>query len=651
MTREPSINSDPLEMSFHGRVLEHLGIQMYQTPVNALAEFVANAWDADATKVHIFLPNDLDSDAKIVIADNGNGMSHEECAARFLTVGYNRRGDDPDAKSKFLDRPVLGRKGIGKFAGFGIADEIRIDTISGTERKIFVLKLKELNSGLYSNAKPITIPVVSDAPEPDERIDGKGTVITLSQLRLKQRIRDDFPRSMARRFLILQNQANFEMTVNGNSLPEESSDDIQYSFPRDYQNPEKPENLRSEDDWGIELLANGREVKWRFQFHKDTIGLEELRGVTIFAKGKLVQSAFAFHSDRTFSGEHGLQYLTGQVQADFLDSLNEDIITTERQRVNWENEDALPLLEWGQRRLKQLLRIWSQRRGESRRLQVERKLTKFSNRLDKLPSHEGRTVRSALNKLAGIPTMSDQQFEDLADAVLTAWEQGRLRVLIDEISTTELPSAEQFLQLLLEQEVLSALNIAETITTKIQILKKLLDHVEGQTLENPLRDFIAENPWLISPELETYAKETALKTVIKTNLKQYIPEGMHNKRADLLLKSGAHMVLVEFMKPGAKLDWDHLTRYELYYRALLAYFKANTASGIDTISGYIVADYLDNDAAFIEKCQALKREGLVSSDWIFLFTAALDKWKIFFNSLSSRQQEDERIKALKAMID
>ena len=46
-----------LYLDFHGRVIEHLGIQMYQSPVNAIAELVANAWDADATSVAIELPD------------------------------------------------------------------------------------------------------------------------------------------------------------------------------------------------------------------------------------------------------------------------------------------------------------------------------------------------------------------------------------------------------------------------------------------------------------------------------------------------------------------------------------------------------------------------------------------------------------------
>jgi chaperone required for assembly of F1-ATPase len=45
-----------LWLSFHGRVIDHLGLQMYQSPVAALAELVANAWDADSEHVDISLP-------------------------------------------------------------------------------------------------------------------------------------------------------------------------------------------------------------------------------------------------------------------------------------------------------------------------------------------------------------------------------------------------------------------------------------------------------------------------------------------------------------------------------------------------------------------------------------------------------------------
>jgi len=135
-----------LHISFHGRVLEHLGIQMYQSPVSSLAEFVANAWDAEAKEANIYLPDEVGKKAVIVIADNGLGMTRTECQDRFLCVGFNRRGGNPDEKSPNLERPILGRKGIGKFAGFGIAEVIRIDSISAAtrERTVFELDLTDL---------------------------------------------------------------------------------------------------------------------------------------------------------------------------------------------------------------------------------------------------------------------------------------------------------------------------------------------------------------------------------------------------------------------------------------------------------------------------------------------------------------------------
>lgn len=44
------------KMKVLGRTLEHLGVQMYKRRDTAIAELVANAWDAGATEVDIMLP-------------------------------------------------------------------------------------------------------------------------------------------------------------------------------------------------------------------------------------------------------------------------------------------------------------------------------------------------------------------------------------------------------------------------------------------------------------------------------------------------------------------------------------------------------------------------------------------------------------------
>lgn len=110
-------------LEFSNRVIEHLGIKLYQNkPTNVVAEFVSNSWDADAEKVRINLM--AGPEISITITDDGRGMTRDELTDEFLIIGRNRRGS-PSGKTKGA-RPLMGRKGIGKLAGFGIAHTVDI---------------------------------------------------------------------------------------------------------------------------------------------------------------------------------------------------------------------------------------------------------------------------------------------------------------------------------------------------------------------------------------------------------------------------------------------------------------------------------------------------------------------------------------------
>lgn len=644
---------EPLYLSVHGRILEQLGIQMYQTPVNALAEFVANAWDAEASEVHIRLPDQIAEDAEVAIADDGMGMTREDCRKRFLYVGYNRRGANPDERTPNLNRAVLGRKGIGKFAGFGIAQVIRVDTVSGRtgQRTVFELDLADLLGDEYIGAGGRRVRELRDEPASPDRFSTQGTVITLRQLTLKQNIRTDFAERMARRFLLLEQQAGFRVKVNGEDLPQ-SIDlaDIQYSFPRDYEAEEMPDGIRDVDGdtgWGTEILPDGEVIRWRFLFHTDTIDDEELRGVTIFAKNKLIQSPFLFQLTGGLGGQHGVEYLTGQVEASYLDVLPEDVTATERQRVNWSHPKAQVLLHWGQERVKALLALWRDRRGRRRQEALELKIGRFGARLTKLPSTEAETVRRALRRIATIETLNDQQFEELATSVVTAWEQGRLRVLIEKLSSVDELSHVRLVDILTEEDVLSALHIAEAVKTKLLTIGELQRRIEQQELETEVRDHIAENPWLISPDLQSYAVERGVGPLIRQLAGVHdLPAELAAKRVDLVLSQGRQLVLLEFMRPGISLDLDHLNRFEDYFRAIRVGLRSTTGGRFDAIRGFVVADDLAKDPVLADKIIALEHEGMLAMNWQTLLDQALSKWREFLSALASRHPHDPRLAAL-----
>lgn len=412
-----------LRMSFHGRIIDQLGLQTYQSPSAALAELVANSWDADANKVEIFLPEQLDENAEIVISDDGDGLNFEECEEKYLKIGYDRRkGKAVELTSK--GRHILGRKGIGKFAGFGIAKIIRVETISRStgEKTTFEMKLDELKSDKYI-AEGGKLPAEYLGPSYTRKKEN-GTKITLKKLTIARNIsKTQLPRSLARRFLLHHLTDDFKIFVDDKPIPiSEDSSKIQYVFPRDYVKSEKPDDLQIDGSWGVETLSNKRKIQWRIFFFRDTIDEEELQGITVFSHGKLAQRPFLFNLTGGLGGQLGQPYMSGQVQADFVDELDVDPMATERQRINFELEETLPLLTWGQEKVKKMLILWKKRRSESTISPLEERISIFSKRINELPTSEASTITSVLKRIASVSSLTEKQFDKLAKAVLAAWE-------------------------------------------------------------------------------------------------------------------------------------------------------------------------------------------------------------------------------------
>ena len=643
--------AEKLYLRFHGRIIDSLGIQMYQSPVAAIAELIANTWDADATKVEIQLPSTLDEFAVITVTDDGSGMTFEQCQDRYLKVGRNRRVDEESGRSP-KGRPVLGRKGIGKFAAFGIADVVRIDTTSGEtgERTAFELNLNDLRGNEFVETTNFEVPLIEKAGPDEARKTSCGTVITLKSLKVSQnRTPETYARSMARRFLLNQQVDNFRVVINGISLPDdEGAMPFEFDFPSDYKNDEIPEGLTLDGKWGVEAVDGGQSVRWRIRFTKTPIDVDELRGISVFCGVKIAQTPFFFNLSGGLSGQHGQQYMAGVVKADYLDQLNADVITTERQRINWENPRAIGLLRWGESRTKELLSIWKERRAEEKIRLLDQKLTPFSERLDRLPPRERKIVAGAVRKIASIETLKEDQFFSLSQAILTAWEGGRLKELIEDVSRMEQMTEGVLLGVLVEAKVLNALHVAEAVRAKQAIVHGLAERIKNRELENAVRDYIAENPWLLSPEWETFKKETSVENLVKAAAAEakLDDDPDWKKRVDLVLSSGRHLLIIEFMRPGLTVDRDHLNRFQTYIDILREKIKLNTALRFENVSGLLVADNLNRPPGVPEFLERLARADMKCMDWETLLAKAEAQWKEFFAVLVSRAPEDGRLKAL-----
>lgn len=636
-----------LTLSFHGRIIDSLGIQMYQSPVAAIAELVSNAWDADAEVVYITLPTSLDDSATIIIKDDGLGMTLAQCQDRYLQVGRNRREEDKTDTSVEKHRPVLGRKGIGKFAGFGIAQKITIETISKEtgEKTIFSLDMNDLRSDEFISTKAKPLPTKYEGPDPS-RIDQHGTKITLSLLNLKQkRSADAFAKSMARRFLLLQSSSDFAVKVDGNDLPkEEDLAGVEFTFPQELINS-RPGLTIDGEGWAEESLPDGNKVRWRAMTTLHPIDVEEIRGISIFCRGKLAQNSFFFDLTGGLSAQFGQEYLTGQIEADFLDE-GEDFITTERQRISWEHSKTAALKAWGQELIKQLLKEWKQKRIHKNEDSLTNPAASFHNRLADLNARERRTIETVLKKIAALPAMESKRFQDFGGSLLTAWERGRLGDLLDDLAEVEDMNEHDLLNILTESKVVTALQISEHVNTQLDIIAGLKGRIEARDLENAIRDYIAKNPWLISPKWETFRKEVGLNTLqAQFDKDAGIKADDAAKRIDLILASGEQLLIVELMRPGLKVDSDHLNRFEKYVDAVRTYIEGNTAKGYRTVTGVLIADKLEDEPLTLKKLQRLKDNSLEAMDWTALFHAAEAQWNEYREAVKERAPDDERVQS------
>lgn len=83
------------------------------------SELVKNSYDAGASKVEIsYLVSD-EGMGKIIISDNGSGMTYNDIIQKWLFVAYSEKKPQNRSKSTYreeIKREVAGAKGVGRFS-------------------------------------------------------------------------------------------------------------------------------------------------------------------------------------------------------------------------------------------------------------------------------------------------------------------------------------------------------------------------------------------------------------------------------------------------------------------------------------------------------------------------------------------------------
>lgn len=337
-----------LFLSFDPRTIEHLGLRMYSHLPNALAELIANAYDADAENVKVML---FDEDDKaIIVEDDGLGMSYSEVNEKFLRIGRNRREEGETESPK--GRKITGRKGLGKLAFFGIGKKITVCTKKYGKKVTFFLNWDELiGTQAGQDYKPSYR--IEDCGTTEH-----GTEIRLSDLKRKSHFdAEGLAISLAKLFnfsasdfaVTLFHNEDFAIEIDSKLKYQGLETDFEWTFPEflerssiDYEN--------ASDFRGL-VMTTVKPLK------------PGLRGITLFANGRMVNQPEFFGLSES---SHFFSYATGWIDADFIDSWEVDVISTNRQSIDWENPATSDLKRVLQELIGEIHRDWRQKRQKKR---------------------------------------------------------------------------------------------------------------------------------------------------------------------------------------------------------------------------------------------------------------------------------------------
>jgi Histidine kinase-, DNA gyrase B-, and HSP90-like ATPase len=560
-------------LEFSNRAIEHLGIKLYQNkPTNVVAEFVSNSWDADAKRVSISL---IDRDNRgITIIDNGRGMTKEQLISEFLVIGRNRRST-PSEKTKGERKP-MGRKGIGKLAGFGIAKTVDIlsipnpnlrDDFGNNESKLYWLrfKLEEVlatpESGGTSGYSPEVVAnglpisqinqlfiergVESIFKEFNENaIAGEGGFcVHLHDLTTKKSINPEtLLSSLAHRFTVTMLHPDFVVRVNDADV------DPKTALPKfqDFSigSIEKPLTDT--------ILIDG--VEQKIKYWVGFVSLNESEwpienaGVGVYTHHKIAQDRpffFGVKGKEIFS-----RYMYGVVEADWLDELPEDIVSTDRRSINWDDDATIALHNWGANKVHKWI-------DEFRNWKKEFPKTKIKALLRSIPAANGFTgpEEDALTELLSevFLTLGNNEIakQNVAEGFASAWTHEPTRKLTQslwkEVIKNDGQSADimsGLVERLRESMVPEAMSLAVTVAQRVAAITSLMRLTQNNCTETKLQKLIEQFPWILGPQWEFLTANQTIRTLVTDRFPSELPKSTNidvteaqNKRPDFVFLS------------------------------------------------------------------------------------------------------------------
>lgn len=664
---------EPLTFKVAAHLVQDLGLNLYTSLPRVLVEFLANAHDANAPHASVTMDFDaiqkerkvlkaqfdldrakapeedieplssrtLPDACRIVIQDDGHGMSRDDLQHKFLFAGRRRRLEERTSHTEGGKRVLMGRKGLGKLAGFGVARRVEVITRRAGEAHATRIELDYEDLLKHSD--------VQGWPVPEETlangggIKNHGTRIELSRLvydSTKSRS-DTFAHEIGDHFAFIK-PAEFRVDFNG-KLVKPTPRNFEFAY------PEPGKVAKNELVEKVLPSAYGdMQIRYRIRFTMPNQALPAReRGVRVYASRRLASAPDLLDVTTNMHGFHNTQYLDAVCEADFIDQDNRtDLIATDRQSLRWDVGRLEDLRAFLTKEMEDACRAYQYARDQ--RAAEETKNDKATIALMeryKMPAHRRRVAMRVATLLAGVyPKGKDEpQYKEQLEIFLDGLTQGDIIGALSKLARVPHPDFREVvteISKLTEREVGDFLRYAEGRLDGIEALEKIcksVDFKKGNN-ERELHELFERNPWMINPTLDRYVSSNKTEDVLLQRLAKllkvgaYVPAGYDpktsaeadpmekNERPDLVFILGGtdvhRIVIVELKAPNTPLHWDHLGQLHGYMARVSAWLSEHGKADV-RVEGILIGSLPDPSSKAdkaVQLRQAMKKD-MNKADW------------------------------------
>lgn len=632
-----------LQIQVSPNIVEHLGLNLYTNLPRVLVEFVANAYDADSRFVDILLDSPAIEDARsemrrtwrgrkdggedlsgetpleeqtlpqhlrIVVEDRGHGMSRADLQEKFLRIGRKRRTDHNLGSLSPAGRPVMGRKGIGKLAGFGVARMLQVTTRPPGQR--YAIRITLDYSTLAAVQQTQDVPVAEEQLPGTGGLEPSGTRIELSSLVYEPtQARVSTIAERVSQYFAIVKPDEFEIRLNGEPIPPFSRHYV-YAYPQ----PEFPVEQMIEHVLNVQE-AEPLTIQYRIRFTGKGKQLEARdRGVRVYARQRLASTPDLLDLKTGIHGFQNSHYLDGEVRADFIDEQRVDYIASNRQGLRWETPLLGALRAFLTDAMEAACKAYQGTKDTTIGKRVKSdEFTRSEIEKADLPPHRRRAAFQIAAKIAsGLPDELDDPFyRDSLPAVVRGLGFGELMGAVAALTEQQSPHFSEAVRVIARVTAAEWDDYGKIVSARlrgIEALRRIYQAVDFGASDNEkeLHDLLKRSPWLIDPTFWAFLTSNVTEKTLSQELTRHLrvddctpadydrtePKEAtpleSNRRPDLtfLLSSAAlaRVVILELKSPNTPLHVDHLHQLEGYMADAAGFLE--TRRNQLKVEGYLI---------------------------------------------------------------